>query len=280
MAQRQRFEMQLAAWPPPQAQARTFFLGPDGTLTDEAPATTGVDRFQFDAEVLGTDYYVRGDHTGIDVVNDWKVTADGRGLAYETAPLSENLVVAGEGYLDLWLRSTGTDAPLEIVLSEVYAEVGGVAEEVRVQHGLLRAGFRTLDPARSKGLQVDHLFTKDGYQPLPPGQFVNVKVPLYSVTHPFRSGSRLRIEINTPGGDAALWSFESESYGATTHDVARGGVMASKLVLSVLPNDEPTLRIPERFAPQSERPPCDSLRGQPCRRYKHLDNAAIPAPGV
>jgi hypothetical protein len=278
MAQRQRFDMHLPAWPPPQAQPRTFFLGPDGTLADEAPPAAGIDSFQFDAAVLGTDYYVSGDHTNIDVINDWKVTADGRGLAYETPPLSEDLVVAGEGYLDLWLRSTGTDAPLEIVLSEVYAEANGVVQEVRVQHGLLRAGFRTLDPARTKGLQVDHLFTKEAYQPLPAGQFVNLKVPLYSVAHPFRAGSRLRIEINTPGGDAALWYFESESFGATTHDVARGGVMASKLVLSVLPGDDPALRIPEEFAPQSQRPPCDSLRGQPCRLYKHLDNGAVLAP--
>ncbi len=278
MAQRQRFDMKFPAWPPPQAEARTFFLGPRGTLLDEAPADSGIDRFQFDAAVLGTDYYVSGDHGGIDVINDWKVTADGRGLAYETPPLTENLVVAGDGYLDLWFRSTGTDAPLEIVLSEVYAEADGVVEEVRVQHGLLRAGFRTLDPERTKGLQVDSLFFKESYQPLPAGQFVNLKIPLYPVAHPFRAGSRLRIEINTPGGDAALWSFESESFGATTHDVARGGTMASKLVLSVLPGDNPAFQIPEEFTSQSARPPCDWLRGQPCRVYKHLENESVPGP--
>ncbi len=212
------------------------------------------------------------------MINDWKVTADGRGLAYETPPLTENLVVAGDGYLDLWFRSTGTDAPLEIVLSEVYAEADGVVEEVRVQHGLLRAGFRTLDPERTKGLQVDSLFFKESYQPLPAGQFVNLKIPLYPVAHPFRAGSRLRIEINTPGGDAALWSFESESFGATTHDVARGGTMASKLVLSVLPGDNPAFQIPEEFTSQSARPPCDWLRGQPCRVYKHLENESVPGP--
>lgn len=277
LAHRQRFDMKLGAWPPPEATPRTLFLGPEGTLTDEAPATADIDTYQFDAAVLDTDYNVGGDHTAVNIVNDWKVTPDGFGLAYETAPLEDELIVAGEGYLDLWIRSTGTDVPIEIVLSEVYGEKDGVVEEVRVQHGLLRAGFRTPDPARTHGLQVDSLFTEAAYQPLKPGEFVNVKVPLYSVAHPFRAGSRLRIEINTPGGDAALWFFESPSYGATTYDVARGGSMASKLVLSVLPADRPDLRIPERFAPQSERPLCDYLRGQPCRLYKHMNNDGVTA---
>lgn len=275
MAHRERFSMQFTAWPPPVAEARAFYLGPDGTLLDEPPTATGVDTFRFDADVLGTRYHVRGNHEGIRVVNDWKVTADGNGLAWETAPLADELVIAGEGYLDLWFRSTGTDAPLEVVLSEVYAPNGGVVEEVRVQHGLGRAGYRTPDPARSNGLQVNPLYTRASYQPLPAGQFVNLQIPLNSFAHPFRAGSRLRVELNTPGGDAALWDFESDSFGATTHDVARGGAMASMLVLSVLPSDEPTLRIPEAFSAQAQRPPCDSLRGQPCRIYKPLLNDAL-----
>ncbi|HYD46908.1 MAG TPA: CocE/NonD family hydrolase, partial [Terriglobales bacterium] len=125
LAQRQRFELMFAAWPPPEAQARELFLAEDGTLADAAPASAGIDTFAFDSSVLGIDYYLRGDHTDISIVNDWKVTPDGRGLAWETPPLAQELIVAGEGYLDLWLRSTGTDAPLEIVLSEVYAEVDG-----------------------------------------------------------------------------------------------------------------------------------------------------------
>ncbi len=274
-AHAERFEMPLPAWPPPDAEALTLYLGPDGTLVDAPPAQRDIDSFLFDAEVLDTDYFVRGDHTGQQVVNEWKVTPDGYGLAFETEPLAEDLIVAGEGYLDVWFRSTGTDAPLEIVLSEVYEEANGKTEEVRVQHGILRAGYRKLDPNRTAGLVVDHLFSPEAYEPLPRGEFVNLKIPVYSVAHPFRAGSRLRIEINTPGGDAALWFFESEDFGATTHDVAYGGNMPSKLVLSVLPAGVPEYSIPEEFASQATRPPCDALRGQPCREYKYLDNDAV-----
>ncbi|MCC5954143.1 MAG: CocE/NonD family hydrolase [Acidimicrobiia bacterium] len=274
-AHRQRFVLELPSWPAPDTEVATFHLGPDGTLSDEVPDTLSIDRFEFDADVLGTRYYTGGNWSRLGVNTDWRTTDDGLGLAYETEPLESDLIIAGEGHVDLWFRSTGSDAPLEVVLSEVYAEPAsdGTVEEVRVQHGLLRAGFRNVDPDRTQGTRIDHLYTAADYEPLVPGQFVNVQVPLYSVAHPFRAGSRLRIEINTPGGDAALWDFESEDFGATTHDVAHGGPMASALVLPVLSG--PDHVIPEEFAAQSERPLCGSLRGQPCRDHRVLANETV-----
>jgi predicted acyl esterase len=303
-AHRQRFEMSFPSWPPPDATAKTFSFGSGGSMTDgsvvpagvasvssaptdiggtSSPAGTptsaisGIDRYSFDPAVLPTHYHVSGDQGAVSYVNNWKPTADGKGLAYETKPLTRDVVVAGEGYVDLWFRSTGTDAPIEVVLSEVYAQpdANGKAE-LRVQHGLLRAGYRKLDPARTNGTQIDELFGAGDYEALPAGEFVNVKVPLYSLAHPFRAGSRIRLEINTAGGDTPLWDFESPSYGATTNDVAWGGQQASALVLPVLP-DVAGRRIPAQFKPQAARPTCDSLRGQPCRIYKNLVNETLPA---
>ena len=140
-AQRQRFEMTFPSWPAPDATARTLYFGPSGTLVDTAPGSTGVDRFAPDPDVVETRYFVDGDHGGRLVTNDWSTTPDGKGLAYESAPLTDDVVVAGEGHVDLWVRSDGTDTPLEVVLSEVYAQPDGNGkQEVRVQHGLLRPG--------------------------------------------------------------------------------------------------------------------------------------------
>lgn len=279
MAHQQRWSLNFPSWPPPDASPTMFYLGHDGMLQAAAPETLGIDRYSHDAGVLAERYFVSGDHGNVNVVNDWKVTADGVGLAYESAPLEGEMIVAGEGYVDLWFRSTGTDAPIEVVLSEVYADPNPddevPPEEVRVQHGLLRAGYRNLDPDRSTDLLKEHLFYTDDYELLELGHFVNVQVPIYPVAHPFRAGSTLRLEINTAGGDSALWDFESSDFGATTHDVALGGVMASSLVLPVLPYSNIFRRIPTAFAPQEARPQCDWLRGQPCRDHSALTNQTV-----
>ncbi len=282
-AHRERFEMSFPSWPVPDTVATSFGFGELGSLSSGlalpaggTPVPVGTDRFSFDSGVLGTRYFKNGDHGNRIVNNEWKRTADGKGLAYITPPLTEDVVVAGEGHVDLWIRSTGTDAPIEVVLSEVYAEPDpNGQQELRVQNGMLRAGFRTIDPSRSEGTRVDHRFEAPHYQPLVPGTFVNVKVPLFSVAHGFRSGSRIRLEVNTPGGDSALWDFESENYGATTHDIAWGGNKQSALVLPVLPASTGHV-IPAPFAPQSARPVCDSLRGQPCRAYTPMVNETLP----
>ena len=279
-APNQRWTRSFSSWPPAQAEARRWYLGPDGSLVDDAPTDTRVERYAFDPDVGPTDYTVGGGDFGLPE-SDWKHTPDGLGLAYETAPLDDEVIVAGDGYVDLWLRSTGTDVGLEVVLSEVYEDPNPddevPAEEVVIQHGLLRAGYRTLDEARSTDTFKEHLFYAQDYDQLVPGELVNVQVPIYPVAHPFRPGSRLRIEINTPGGDTPRWSFENDDYGATTHDVVSGGAMASSVVLSVLPAGDPAGTIPPAFDEQAERPLCGSLRAQPCRDYVPLANEVVEA---
>ncbi len=279
-AHKQRFVMTFPSWPPPDATARTWYFGHNGSLLDAAPADPEADRFAYQPDVLGTHYNVGGDFLQPQVNNDWKVTADGKGLEYITAPLTQPVVVAGMGYVNLWIRSSAAETPLEVVLSEVYADPDPAdatpPQEVRVQNGLLSTGYRTLDPTRSNSLLKEHRFYAQDYQAMPADQFVNIQVPIQSVAHPFRTGSRIRIEINTAGGDLPDWDFEFPDHSAATNDVALGATMPSSLVLPVLPADDPARQIPSAFVDQSEHPPCNSLRGQPCRTYKQLVNEVLP----
>ena len=97
-------------------------------------------------------------------------------------------------------------------------------------------------------------------------QFVEVQVPIFPVVHPLRAGSRLRLQINTPGGDLPLWFFENPDPGGEDvgYSIGRGGAVASSIVLPVLP--AASVEIPP------ERPICGALRGQPCRPYVALEN--------
>jgi predicted acyl esterase len=263
-----RGEASFPSWPPPEATARTFYLGDRGTLGDAPPSTQTVERFQYDPSVDGKAYSdtSSSDFLFPQIDVNWQPTAPGKGLSYLTDPLPSDMVVTGPGHLDLWVRSTATDADLEVVMTEVYPD----GHEVAVQEGLLRAGDRSVDPTRSDQFQIEHNYDLGHYQALPADQFTFLQIPLFSVAHPFRAGSRLRITIDTPGGNLPIWSFINPSFGTQPvfDDVAHGPTMPSKLVLPV------TTDLPSTAYP-ADRPPCGSLRGQVCRDYVPLTNEVV-----
>jgi predicted acyl esterase len=249
------------SWPPPSTEWRRY-LGPDGTLLAEPPADADVQRYRYDGE---GDEIAYADASGGDFIKpqldfDWQPMAEGDGLSFLSEPLEDMTVIAGDGYVDLWFRSEGTDAAIEVVLTEVYPS----GEEVIVQHGLLRAGYPELDPADSAGTTRRHLYYEENYAPLVPGEVRNIQVPIYPVAHPFREGSQLRLSINTPGRDDPIWSYVTDGYGATFQEVSFGGDTPSSLVLPLVSGVESDIDPTVPF--------CNSLRGQPCRDYVPVVN--------
>lgn len=262
-----RFTKAFTEFPPADVRPWRLHLDAGGTLADEAPSGDAADRFTFDAAIGMTGY---GNDGGFDFIKQaqtlnftWYPTRDGKGLSYLTEPLAEDVVIAGSGHADLWLRSESAEANLEIVLSEITPD----GDEVRIQNGVINAGFRKIDSARSDDFEIQLFYGYDDYQAVPVGEWINVKVPIFPVVTPLRAGSRLRVQINTPGGDLPLWFFENRDPGGESvgYAIGRGGSVASSILLPVLPAG--TVEVP------AERPICGALRGQPCRPYVELENA-------
>jgi hypothetical protein len=94
-----------------------------------------------------------------------------------------------------------------------------------------------------------------------------VRVGFAGFHHVFRTGSRIRILVNTPGGSRAEWRFALKSWpGEVTHTVGHDAPHPSSVVLPV---------VADAIAP-SPLPPCPSLRGQPCRDYAPYANTPAP----
>ena len=261
-----RFTAQFTEFPPANVAPWRLWLDGNGALATSAPSGDAADRFTFDA-AIGTVGY--GHDGGFDFIKPtptltftWEPTRDGKGLSYLTEPLDQDVVIAGSGHADLWVRSESAQANLEIVLSEVTPD----GDEIRIQNGVLDTGFRKVDEARSDDLATQILYSAEDYQDVPVGEWYQVNLPIFPVAHPLRAGSRLRVQINTPGGDLPLWYFENLDPGGEGigYSIGRGGARASSIVLPVLPAGQ--IAIP------AERPPCGSLRGQPCRPYVALEN--------
>jgi predicted acyl esterase len=250
-----RYRLGYSQWPPKEAKPTTLYFARKGKLAKKRPRGKKMDTYRPDPDARPMTTLSSDD--AWDVLPDyrWLPLVDGTAVAYVTPPLRKPLTVVGPGSVDLWLRTSAPDTDIQVTLSEVRPD----GHEMYVQSGYLRASHRKLDEARSTKTHPVQTHLESDAAPMPAGKFEPVRVELYSVSHVFRKGSRLRISIEAPGGDRVAWRFDTPpTDGQVVNDVARGGKRASKLVLSVVPTAKD---IP------AELPPCPSLRGQPCRLY-------------
>jgi predicted acyl esterase len=266
------FERSFSALPVPGTTARSWYLGPGGTLTGTPPLLAGTNSFTADAKALPpTDY---GSNTGTGGLWgnasqwewNWQQHPAGTAVAYVSAPLTADTTVVGGGAVELWVRSSTPDVDLQATISEVRPD----GNESFVQNGWIRASSRKLSTdtknifkRRSTTLEPVPTFTAADASPMPADQFVKVVVPLYYQGHAYRAGSRIRVTIAAPNGTQPIWSFdETQPNGTATASVAFSTSMPSRLVLPVVPG----VTVPTPL------PPCPSLRNQPCRPYQPIVN--------
>lgn len=261
-----RYEAAADSFPPAGTAARRWWFAADGALVDDAPASEGADVYLDDPEAgpLAYSSELLSDlnrFTLPQVPITWTRFDDAHRVAYRSEPLSEPLVVAGPGHVDLWLRPGTEDTAVQATLTEIRPD----GLEQRVQCGWHRATHRVEDPDRSDDLAVDYTFTPEDRRPLTPGEWVHLRVPIYPVTHVVRAGSRLQVQLSTPGRDHPFWCFDAPTVEGAAHLVGRGGGHASSLVLGVWPVDPGH---PEDY------PAPDALRGQPTRTAAPIGNTA------
>jgi predicted acyl esterase len=258
-----RYESTYAAWPPPEAQPRQLFLGPDGHLGGTAPDVDdreirGWTPYEYDAaEVDQTRTFggTTGEIWRTDAATEWPNPPAGEAASFTTDPLTEDLNILGSGSVDLWLRSTAPDVDVEVTLSEVRPD----GQETYIQAGWLRASHRH-QGAGSTALAPFHDHLGSTAAPLPSGRFARMRVELFPVAHVVRAGSRLQLTVDAPGGSRPFWKFDALDAPGAINDIGHSVGRPSHLTLST---------VPDPGAP-AELPPCESLRGQPCRDFVGL----------
>jgi len=268
------FDLTFKTWPTPEAQAQTWYLGPDETMSGTRPTRSdgGADAFRFDPAAGGSTLFGgTGDYPLLDPLwnVDWTRFPAGDELSYLTPKFTKDTVLAGPGYVDLFVASDADKANVQVTVSEIRPD----GTESLLQNGWLNLADRAEDHKRTNGLEIVHLFTAKAQQPLVPGKFVEARIDLPAFAAPVRAGSRLRLSIATPGRNHATWEFENPDYGGKipTNTVARTRAMPSALVLSVLPG---VTVPPAKMSPL----PCPGLRGQACRPFVPTVNPAGKAP--
>jgi len=258
-----QFSKSFSAWPPTGTKVLRYFLQPGGKLATTLPtATASASSFQQDPDA-GKRTNIKSGGVNKKLPNwNWLALQANKAAVFETEALSEDHLLIGNGSADLWIKSTATEADLQVTISEVRPD----GKEMYVQSGWLKASRRALDPKLSTPLWPRPTFTFKDYRPLIPGQWVYVRIAFGGFGHPFRKGSKIRIAVDTPGGTRARWKFELEKVPAgTVHTVGHDASHPSSVALSLVPGAKAVTPLPK----------CPSLRGQPCRN--HVAHSNTPA---
>ncbi len=255
------FEAHFDAWPIPGTEVSRWYFQPDGLLSQDPPGPEGgASAWENDPAAGDRITLASGGVSGLQPNWDWRQPEPGKALSFVTEPLAEDTVLIGHGSVDLWLRSEADDADIEVAVTEVRPD----GQESYVQVGWLRASHRILlDVSTELRPAASHY--KEDIHPLVPDEWNLVRVELMPVSHIFRAGSRLRILVDTPGDSMARWrylllEYDTQPHHVVSHDAAFPSSVALPLV--------PGIEIPTGL------PPCESLRGQPCRGYVPYENAS------
>jgi uncharacterized protein len=260
-----RFETQYDKWPPEEALPIEWYGTQDGQLTAAQADTNGSHTWQLDPEAGNKTFF---GPSGYQLSRplwdiDWSYFAAGNILAYETPEFETSKIIAGPGIAELWVNSPVDDVTVQITLTEVRPD----GFETLIQSGWLRLGHRTA--TEGANLRLARTYSQADYDPIPIDTWIPASVTIPSVAHPMRAGSKLRMLVSTPGRDHGTWEFTPPVYeddSTPTFQLGYGPDHPTRLRMVELPNIE----IPETY------PPCPSLRGQPCREYRSIDNQLLP----
>jgi predicted acyl esterase len=253
------FSHGFSAWPVPETVPTRWYLQPEGTLAPDLPVAAEDNpghSFQHEAAAGDRTTLPEGSVDALQPAYVYRPLNDSHAVAWIGDALAEDTVMVGSGSVDLWLKTTETDADLEVNLSEVRPD----GQELLVQSGWLRASHRKLRADATELRPVKSHYLAD-LEPVVPGEWTEVRVELMPFAHAFRAGSRVRLSIDTPGDSRASWRFLLLEHADTVaHTIGHDVAHPSSVVLPVVPG----VPVPTSL------PPCLALRGHVCRPYAPL----------
>jgi uncharacterized protein len=122
-----------------------------------------------------------------------------RVLTFTTAPLLQDLEIAGPIKLVLYASSTRSDMDFFVKLSEQMPQSAeDRAKDLNpasywITKGWLRASHRALDPAKSSEMEPYH--THAAPEPIEPGKVYRFDIGIEPMAHRFKAGNRIRLEL-------------------------------------------------------------------------------------
>ncbi|SEG55199.1 hypothetical protein SAMN05421819_3477 [Bryocella elongata] len=242
---------QYAAWPPPSAKAKMLYLQADGGLGWSAPkAIVSKDEYVSDPAkpVPFVPYPTEGDVPQRYMDEDQRFASTRPDvLTYETAPLTEDVTVAGPVSPKLKIASTGTDADFVVKLIDVYPEnykdpdAEKVGKRVLDAPPVLMAGYEMM--VRGEPMRAKFRNSWEKPEALTPGKMTAVDFTMQDVNHTFLKGHRIMVQIQStwfplidrnPQVFMDIYKAKPEDYKKATETVYHQAGAASGVELMVV----------------------------------------------
>ncbi len=238
---------QYDAWPAPGVVTRSLYFQTGGRLSFTKPVARGAaaaDRFTSDPadpvpyrkRPIEATYASTGSQWYTWLLQDQRFL-DGRKdvLRWTTAPLTEDVVVAGDIMAKLFVSTTGQDADWVVKLIDVYPDTPAIPARVRgyqlmVANDVFRSRFRE---------------SFEEPKPMVPNTITPVTVDLHTQAYRFLKGHRIMVQVQStwfPLIDRNPQTWVPNIFEATeadfqrqTHAVWRSASSPSRVELQVLP---------------------------------------------
>lgn len=200
----------VSDWPHPQARAQRMYFGGDGGLSAQPPASGAAPKVVAQEPLNGICSQSGSQMTlGILGMTMLPCYSDDRvvnalEIVYETAPLTEALLMDGPIEADLWISTTADDTGVVVRVSDVAPD--GTA--FNLSNGMVQASLRAVDASKSRYLdgqmiQPWHPFTVASKQPVGSDP-IAVAVEIWPTSALILPGHKLRVAVGPSNYPASL----------------------------------------------------------------------------
>jgi predicted acyl esterase len=173
---------------------------------------------------------------------------------FESAPLEEDIELAGHFRATLWVSSTSADADLHVAIRvmdgerEVTYQTRDPKSVAPLTSGCLKVSHRALDLKRSTPERPWHTHRREDAMPLVPDEVVKADVEIMAATGRLSAGQRLRVEISPAEGRGASpgWErdYDDSYHREAINRVFTGGAFPSSITIPVVPKRTTLARMP------------------------------------
>lgn len=234
-------------WPPaPATKTVGLYFGANEALaigTPPAPGATGADAFVSDPahpvpyrqRPIQPTYFAGGSKWSTWLVEDQRFVDDRADvLSWESAPLTEDMTIAGEVVAKLFASTTGTDADWIVKLIDVYPEHypqnwGLAGYQLMVSNEVFRGRYR-------KGFEVP--------APIPANTVQPYTFSLHTQNYTFKAGHRVMVQVqstwfpiidrNPQTFTKSIFDAEEKDFVKATHRIHRSARYPSRVEVPVV----------------------------------------------